>query len=268
MTTHWETKISYADKDNIIIRGYSLVDLIGERSFAEVLHLLITGDLPDPAVAKLINAIMVSAIDHGASTPSVLATRTAISGGAGVKNGALAGLLTLDRFHGAAVEDCMRLLQDLHKRLQDFSKDQREVELKAYLANEKENGRRIPGFGHRQHQHDPRQDILFRLAREANLPGEYIRLTEQISTHLSNNAGKPIPTNVDGAIAAILSELNYPLILGNAPFLIARMSSLLVHAAEELETQPRMRRIDPIDIGYTGRPYHRKSDKIENEISE
>ena len=53
-------------------------------------------------------------------------------------------------------------------------------------------------------------------------------------------------------MAAILSELNYPLGLGNAPFLIARLTSLLVHAHEEVTKMPRMRRIDPVDFSYCG----------------
>jgi citrate synthase len=53
-------------------------------------------------------------------------------------------------------------------------------------------------------------------------------------------------------MAAILCELDYPTELGNAPFLISRMTSLLVHAYEEIKNMPRMRRIDPVDFGYSG----------------
>jgi len=252
---HWDSEISYITKDQIRVRGYDLVEMMGTIPFAHAVHLLITGELPTAKVGKVIDALMTASIDHGPGAPSVLSARITASGGASVKNAATAGFLTLDKFHGAAVEDCMIVLQQvLEQSCTVSSEDEKSVVLKDFLANEKEAKRKIPGFGHRQHRHDPRVDKLFSLAFDAGVKGHYIGTAQDISKALSEKAGKEIPINIDGAMAAILCELDYPTGLGNAPFLIARMTSLLVHAYEEIKNLPRMRIIDPVNFGYIGIP--------------
>ena len=83
--------LSATDADRITVRGYDLAELIGNVPFPSVVHLLYTGELPDPSAARLIDAVMVASIDHGAGPPSVLAARTAISGGATLPAAAAAG---------------------------------------------------------------------------------------------------------------------------------------------------------------------------------
>lgn len=252
---HWDSAISYTTKDDIRVRGYSLVELMGEYSFPETLHLLITGELPSEKVGKLIEALMVASIDHGPATPSVLTARTAASGGASVKNATAAGFMALDRSHGAAVEGCMAYLRTICDKVETAGDDEKKEIIRNYLAEERAAGRKIvPGFGHRQHAHDPRKDKLFAMAEDAGVKGKYIAAAELVSEVLSERSGKELPINIDGAMAAILCELNYPPDLGNVPFLIARLCSLFVHSAEEINTMPRMRRIDPCDVGYNGVP--------------
>ena len=252
---HWDSKISYTTKNQIRVRGYDLVEMMGTIPFSHAVHLMFTGELPTPKVGKLVDALMVASIDHGPGTPSALAARTAASGGANVKNAATAGFLTLDYSHGAAVENCMKVLQTVLEQTQAVSGEGEKTDIvRDFIMAEKEAGRKIPGFGHRQHPHDPRADKLFALAFDAGVGGEFIAVAYLISKVLSEMAGKELPINVDGVVAAILCELGYPTELGNGPFLIARLTSLLVNAYEEITTMPRMRRIDPVDFGYTGIP--------------
>lgn len=252
---HWNSEISYTTEDQIRVRGYDLVEMMGRIPFSHAVHLMFTGELPAPKVGKLVDALMVASIDHGPGTPSALATRTAASGGANVKNAATAGFLTLDNSHGAAVENSMKVLQTVLEQTQAASdENEKTAVVKEFLKTEKEAGRKIPGFGHRQHPHDPRADKLFAMAADAGVGGQYIATAQLISKVLSEKAGKELPINVDGAVAAILCELGYPTELGNGPFLIARLTSLLANAYEEITTLPRMRRIDPVNFGYTGVP--------------
>jgi len=109
--SQWTTNLSYTSENGIIIRGYDLNQLIGTVPFPSALYLLFTGELPGPKIAKLIDALMVASIDHGPGAPSALAARTAASGGAPLGAAAAAGLLTLNKFHGAAVQDSMEAIQ-------------------------------------------------------------------------------------------------------------------------------------------------------------
>jgi citrate synthase len=64
--------------------------------------------------------------------------------------------------------------------------------------------------------------------------------------------GRPMPVNVDGAIAAICGDLGFAYELGNAVFLISRLPGLIAHAHEERARQAPMRQIDPKDHVYDG----------------
>lgn len=254
---HWKTRLSQTSEDGIRIRGYDLIELIGRISFPSVLYLLFTGALPEPHVARLIDAIMVASIDHGAGTPSALAARTAASGGAALGPAAAAGLLAMGKYHGATVQDAMETIQQVAARA---ARTGGGAEALAAAADDvvrewRQAGRRISGFGHRQHKRrDPRLDRLFGLAREARLPGTFLDAAEALAGALKRSTGKDLPINIDGMIAAILSEINFPVSLSNALFLVARMAGIMAQANEELTEMPPMRRIDPVDHEYAGPP--------------
>jgi citrate synthase len=209
---------------------------------------LYTGKLPTPPIAKLIDAIMVASIDHGPGAPSALAARTAASGGAPLGAAAAAGLLTLGKYHGAAVQDAMEAIQQV---VELAKRDDLDRAADTVVAEWRQAGRRIAGFGHRQHKRqDPRLDRLFALAREANVPGDHLRAARALQDALTRATGKNLPINIDGAIAAILGEIEFPITLANALFIVARMTGILAHAHEEITTMPPMRRIDPVDFSY------------------
>jgi len=215
-----------------------------------VVYLLYTGELPDPKVARLIDALMVASIDHGAGAPSALAARTAASGGASLGPAAAAGLLTLGKYHGAAVQDAMEAIQRVVAASETMGLERA---ADSVVADWRTAGRRLSGFGHRQHKHrDPRLDRLFALAKEAHVPGKHLQAAQAIEGALKRRNGKDLPINIDGAVAAILGEINFPSSLSNALFIVARIAGILAHANEEIQEMPPMRRIDPINFGYAG----------------
>jgi citrate synthase len=252
----WETTLSEATAESISIRGYDLADLIGAVPFPAVVHLLYTGELPDGPTARLIDAVMVASIDHGAGAPSVLAARTAVSGGATLQAAAAAGLLTLGDFHGAAVDASMQaiaaVVDDVATRGRARGGALADAADRLVVARRAE-GRRVPGFGHRLHRRrDPRIERLFAVAREAGVAGDHLAAATAIEAALARSAGRPVPVNIDGAMAAILGEVGFPSDLGNALFIASRVAGILAHASEERRTMPPMRRVDPADHTYHG----------------
>jgi citrate synthase len=112
-----------------------------------------------------------------------------------------------------------------------------------------------PGFGHRLHTRDPRAARLFQMALELELEGEHVRMlraTERALSARQEEFSRPLPVNVDGAIAAISADLGFAYELGNAIFLISRLPGLIAHAHEERSRQLPMRQIDPKDQDYDG----------------
>ena len=106
---HWKTSITKVQPNRVSIRGYPVDELMGRISFAQAIFLVLTGEMPSPEVGKLVDAIFVSSVDHGASPPSVLSARTVASTGAELNAAIASGVLAISRYHGGAIEEGMRL---------------------------------------------------------------------------------------------------------------------------------------------------------------
>ncbi len=120
------------------------------------------------------------------------------------------------------------------------------------VQNYKTLGIRISGFGHRLHAADPRTARLFELAKESKIAGKYVAQAEVLEKVLLEKTGKTLPINADGAIAALLCEMNFPPQTANGVFMIARVPGLVTHATEEQQRNPPMRTIDAENYEYDG----------------
>lgn len=248
---HWKTAITKIQPNNVAIRGYPVDKLMGRISFAQAIYLVLTGEMPSPEVGRLVDAIFVSSVDHGASPPSVLAARTVASTGAELNASVASGVLAISRYHGGAIEEGMRLFCEIAKRAEGEKKPEQET-ARRVLTEMREKGKRASGFGHRIHSQDPRTQKLFGLAEELEIAGKHIRIARVVEKELENMTGKSLPINVDGAIAAVLCDLGIPPEIGNAFFIIARVPGLVAHIHEEWTRMRPMRKIHPQDFAYDG----------------
>ncbi|WP_028950466.1 citryl-CoA lyase [Sulfurihydrogenibium subterraneum] len=250
MAQNWRTKISFNTKEETYIRGYPLTQMIGKLSFSEGIYLLLKGELPTEKEKKMFDAIFVSVIDHGVAPPSVVALRNVISGGNSLHVGVATGVLTFGDYHGGALEDAMRFLQE-------YAKDEEDVEAVATRLAEKvvKEKWKISGFGHKYYKDfDPRTKKLMDLAKELGLFGIHCRLALSLEEEIYKLKGKKLVLNVDGAIAAITSDMGFDYRLGKGFFIIGRIPGLVAHAFEELTQEPPFRRLDEEEIEYQGHP--------------
>ena len=91
----WKTAITQIKPGEIRVRGFEIAELMGAVSYAEAVYLVLKGELPSKAEARMIEAILVASIDHGPTPPSVLAARTVLSGGNSLNASVAAGVLTI-----------------------------------------------------------------------------------------------------------------------------------------------------------------------------
>ena len=251
MADKWFTSITDVAPNKIRLRGYPIEELIGRKSFAEVVWLALRGELPSEAEGKLLDAILVSSVDHGVTPPSTLAARAAASTGAPVNAALASGVLAVNCFHGGAVEGCMNALAEALAEMKEAGVS-REEAAAAIVERYREAGRRVEGFGHRLHDDDPRAARLFALAEELGLAREGIPMARALEAALVNVTGKALPLNVDGAIAACLFDLGFEPYVANAFFILARMPGWLAHVLEERARERPMRRIEPSAWAYDG----------------
>src|SRR5215510_14944330 len=169
----WSTSIIDMKPGSIRIRGYAIEELIGRIGFAEMVYLMTRGDLPEPGAAKLLEAALVAAVDHGPQAPSIAAARMAMTCGVGINNAMASAINMLGDVHGGAGEQCVALLNAIAARLPGEATKQRlaeavDAELRA-LAEQSIS--HVPGFGHRFHPVDPRAPRLLALVDEAAANG-------------------------------------------------------------------------------------------------
>ena len=252
----WRTAITRIEPNEILIRGYAVDELMGRLSFAEAVYLILRGELPTPTMGQLFGAVLVSSIDHGVTPPSTLAARNVATTGARLRASVAAGVLGFGSYHGGDVETCMRFLEDGLARVRNGESFAEAADglLQGCLAE----GRTPPGFGHRIHTSDPRASRLLQMAHELELDGEHVQMVRAIDRRLAARLnGRPMPLNIDGAIAAVCADMGFEPELGNAVFVIARIPGLVAHANEERSRQHPMRQIDPKDASYDGPPPRR-----------
>ena len=247
----WNTKITKVQPNNLVTQGYPQKDLIGNIPFSHVVYLLLKGELPSKEHGKMIDAILTACIDHGVTPPSAIASRTVASGGVPLPTAVAAGILSIGDAHGGAIEKGALFLQNGIQQQKQTSKTIKET-AKTLVKEAKENHQRILGFGHRVHTSDPRTKKLFTLAEELNISKEHIALSKAIETELETLLGKKLPINVDGAIAAIISDMGFDWRLGKAFFLLGRVAGLTAHVYEEQTQFKPMRKIFTTDCNYDG----------------
>src|SRR6266700_7124438 len=248
----WNTAVTHVEPNRVAVRGYDIAELMGRVSFGAAVHLILTGELPTQPIARLMDAVLVSSIDHGATPPSALAVRTVASTGASLSASVAAGIMSINRHHGGAIEDCARQLKAIADLAARESIPLEEAAART-LAAMRETGERMPGFGHRYHTKDPRTARLFELAREAGVDGVHMQAARAVEKAFAA-AKKALPINVDGAIGAILADLGMNPAAFNGVFMIARTPGLVAHVIEVQSREKPMRRIDPVNHGYDGPP--------------
>jgi len=249
----WKTTITKVEPNNVVVRGYPIQDLMGKIGYAQGLYLILKGELPDEKCGQMLDSILISSIDHGASPPSTLAARTVASTGAAINAALAAGILSINRYHGGAIESAMLAFHEIKKTMAENKWDEKQAALE-YVKKQDVAKKKLFGYGHRMHMNDPRQIKLYKMADELGFYGTYVKLSVFVKDALKEVTGKELPINVDGAIAALLCELDFPPMLANAFFIIARMPGLLAHIYEEQTSFKPMRKIHPADYSYSGPP--------------
>lgn len=249
----WKTAITKVEPNKLLLRGYRIDELMGNITFAQAVFLAIKGELPSEKEARMIDAMLVSSIDHGVTPPSCLSARTIASAGSPLNAALAGGILAISKHHGGAIEDSMKVIQEAVRRKRETNKTEEEM-AHIILIEYKEKNKRLPGFGHRIHTKDPRTIKLFQIASDLGIAGEYVRMAKAIENAIEQNSGKRLPTNVDGAIGALLCEMQFPSELANAFFILARIPGLVAHVYEEQTRMKPMRFINPKDHEYDGIP--------------
>ena len=228
-----KTRIAVSDETTITIRGRNLVeDLIGKVSYTEMMFFLITGRMPEPRATRLLDACLVTLMEHGMTPSAIVARLIAFNVPAEAQVAMAAGLMTIGGVFVGTIEGCAKLLQA------GVTEGADPEGYAARVVAEHQAGKiPIPGFGHRLHKpDDPRALRLLALGEEAGCDGGYIALLRALGRALDAASGKHITINATGAIAALLLEIGLPLECMRAMAVVSRADGLPGHLVEERRT--------------------------------
>jgi len=245
----WDSRITKVEPNHLVTKGYRQEDLIGRVPYTHVVYLLLKGELPSPEHGRMMDAIITASIDHGVTPPSAQAARTVYTGGVPVPTAIAAGIMAVGDAHGGAIEQAMEMLQH-YVKMSDEEEKSFEALAPQVIQDLKDQGRRVPGLGHRVHTNDPRTTRLFQLAEELGVAGKHTALFKAIQAEVGKK--RELPINVDGAIAAVASDMGFEPRLGKAFFVLGRVAGLTAHVFEEHKDFKRMRKLFKVNVGYNG----------------
>lgn len=235
----WTTSIVEMQPGVIRFRGYPIEELIGNVSLAQMIWLLTRGELPTKPQAALLDAALMSGVDHGPQAPSIAIARMAATCGVGLNNAMGSAVNVLGDVHGGAGEQAVEMYMDAAQRIDAGASEGEAVKaaLDGFIA---EHGKFVSGFGHRFHPIDPRAPRLLQLVDEAakrgEISGRFAGIGRAIENELAaRKGGKRIPMNIDGATAVVYAELGFPAPLARGLFCLSRSVGILAHAWEQTQ---------------------------------
>jgi len=227
------TSICGYDSETITVRGRNLVtDLMGKLTFSQMMLLHYTGALPSAAQSTILDAVMVTIMEHGMVPSAVVARLTNYGAPESYQGAIAAGLLGVgDRFAGTA-SACAELLDQLVV-LPEAERPDAACELVQSLRTLKKP---VPGFGHPIHTGgDPRVARLMNVVRTAGAPGAHLQALGVLEQAVDTVVRKNLVTNVSAAIAVALGEAGVPSKAMRGVVLTARCAGLAGHLLEEQE---------------------------------
>jgi len=232
------TSLCTSTRDDVWIRGKSLChELMGKVTFTELLYFQILGKMPSKPVVELVDACLVTLMEHGL-TPSALTTRLVYSSAEEAMQSAVAaGLLCVGSRFVGTTEGAGALLERI------VASGDVEGEARRVATEWKAEKKSLPGFGHPFHKpDDPRSIRLLALAHEKGVAGPHVAAVEALCRAVDATYGKHITLNATGAVAAVLGDCGVPRDILRGFAVIARAAGLVGHVREEQE-KPAMRAI-------------------------
>ena len=222
------TSICTSDLTSITVRGRDLVnELVGEMSFTEMLYFLSTGRKPDAGQAKVLDACLVTIMEHGTNPSTIVSRLIADTVPDEPQVAIAAGLLAVGGVFAGTSEQCAAVLLQLKK-----DGDVRKTAERLIAS-----GQPIPGFGHLHHKpDDPRTPKLFAVAEKAGVKQDHMRLLRALGKAIDEIKGRHLTINATGAIGACLLEIGLPPEVMRGIAVVSRAGGLIGHLLEEQRT--------------------------------
>lgn len=209
-------------------RGYDLFDLMENRSFMDMLYLLMRGELPSKEQAKILETLMIAFINPGPRHP---AARAAIYAGCGRTQTShilpvALSVLSGDHLGGAEVTAAMRFLK---KHQETEPRAVAEGLLQKWTPPQSGDRRIAPGFGSRFNGIEPLSQAIAKRLKQLPGCGSFFQWGDAFSSLIAH---RRMGWLGPGICAAVFLDLGFAPREGAGLFQLICAPGLLAHGME------------------------------------
>jgi citrate synthase len=229
------SRISQAYPDRVEVRGRDLAgELMGEVTFTEYFHLLLTGNDATEEQRYFLDVLLVAIAEHGMMPTNVAARMTLAADPDSLQGAVAAGILGAGPVVLGTAQECARLLAAAQGQVAGGGSP--EAVALDVVREIHAGGGKVPGFGHPVHRPvDPRAERILGLADARGVSGPHVALARAFREAVHEVSGKPLTMNVAMPIGAVMLDLGFSSDVVKAVPILARTAGLLAHLAEEQE---------------------------------
>jgi ATP-citrate lyase alpha-subunit len=223
--------------DEPLYAGYAASDLINKGyHIPHVIGLLWNKKLVTPVEAEIMKRIIMLSADHGPCVSGALVTIVGACAGIQMAQAVAAGMLMIGPRFGGAVTDAGRWFK--------YAVDNK-LAPQAFLDHMKANVGPVPGIGHRVKSlknPDKRVKELVGYVKSRGIPTPHLDFALEVEK-LTTAKKDTLILNVDGAMAAILVDLGFPIEALNGFFVLSRTIGLIGHWIDQNRQGSRLVRL-------------------------
>ena len=228
----WVSEIAYKNVHRIVTRGYDTTELMEEGyGLVDVLFINFQSRIPSANEEKMLNYIMVLALEDGLSMPASISrlvgrSKTFLTQAAG------ASILAFGHAYGAfsafgnRLEEYSKIGDKENKTISEIA----EIMVKEHLNDE---GFGISGLMIK----DPAAKRMFVRAKELGVSGKYVKIIEKTVEEAKKVSPEPVDLDMLGAIGATMMDLGFTPEAIWSIIAITRSFAAGAHYIEEVERE-------------------------------
>jgi citrate synthase len=224
-------------------RGEEPIDPHPDLPYGANYLYMLTGEAPDPDIARAVEQYQITTIDHGFNA-STFTARVITSSGADLAAAVVGGIGALSGpLHGGAPSRALELLETIGT-----------VEnARPYIENAVRNGERIMGFGHRVYKTDDPRSLFLRGVAE-RIGAEKLPFAKEVERTVVDvlaelKPGRNLYANVEFYAGVVMDHTGLPQDLFTPTFASSRVigwcANILEQAADNRIIRPSARYVGP-----------------------
>jgi len=226
----WVSEVAYKNVHRIVTRGYDTTELMEEGyGFVDVLFIDYQARIPTIEEEKMLNYVMIMALEDGLSMPAAI-SRIVAKSKTFLTQACGASILAFGHAYGAysAFGNMLEKYLSIAEKVGKTTEEVAEILVKENLNNE------ALGVSNLMLK-DPSGKRMFARAEKFGVAGKYIAFTREIVKAAQQAADEPVDLDMLGATGATMMDLGFTPEATWAILAVTRSFAAGAHYIEEVE---------------------------------